>query len=72
MEIVVVGRHTEVPERFRRHVEDIIYSLFAWDSGEYRIVPGDGASSERIRTELGWRPRLEEIDTIVRTAWAWR
>ncbi len=22
MEIVVVGRHAEVPERFRRHVED--------------------------------------------------
>ena len=22
MEIVVVGRHTDVPERFRRHVED--------------------------------------------------
>jgi UDP-glucose-4-epimerase GalE len=30
------------------------------------------ASSERIRRELGWRPRYEEIDTIVETAWRWR
>lgn len=38
--------------------------------------PGDPAvlyaSSERIRRELGWRPRYEEIDTIVETAWRWR
>ncbi|ROS78514.1 ribosome hibernation-promoting factor, HPF/YfiA family [Cellulomonas sp. PhB143] len=27
MEIVVVGRHTEVPERFRRHVEDKLAKL---------------------------------------------
>jgi UDP-glucose-4-epimerase GalE len=30
------------------------------------------ASSERIRRELGWRPRFEEIDVIVETAWRWR
>ena len=30
------------------------------------------ASSERIRRELGWKPRFEDVDTIVRTAWAWR
>jgi UDP-glucose-4-epimerase GalE len=38
--------------------------------------PGDPgvlfASSARIRTELGWRPRFESIDTIVDTAWRWR
>ncbi len=38
--------------------------------------PGDPAvlfaSSERIRRELGWRPRYEDIDTIVETAWRWR
>jgi UDP-glucose-4-epimerase GalE len=38
--------------------------------------PGDPAvlyaSSERIKKELGWRPRYEEIDTIVETAWRWR
>ena len=30
------------------------------------------ASSERIRRELGWQPRFEEIDVIVETAWRWR
>jgi UDP-glucose-4-epimerase GalE len=38
--------------------------------------PGDPgvlfASSERIRTELGWSPRFEDIDVIVETAWRWR
>ncbi|MEO8521897.1 MAG: UDP-glucose 4-epimerase GalE [Acidobacteriota bacterium] len=30
------------------------------------------ASSERIRHDLGWTPRFEEIDVIVETAWRWR
>ena len=30
------------------------------------------ASSDRIRRELGWSPRYEDIDTIVETAWRWR
>lgn len=30
------------------------------------------ASSERIRRDLGWSPRFEEIDVIVETAWRWR
>ena len=38
--------------------------------------PGDPAvlyaSSDRIKRDLGWRPRYEEIDTIVETAWRWR
>jgi UDP-glucose 4-epimerase len=29
------------------------------------------ARAERIRHELGWRPRLNDLDTIVRTAYAW-
>ncbi|MBS0366479.1 MAG: UDP-glucose 4-epimerase GalE [Proteobacteria bacterium] len=29
------------------------------------------ARAQRIRTELGWAPRLDDLDTIVRTAWAW-
>jgi hypothetical protein len=33
----------------RRHIEDIVYSLFAWDDGEYAITEGDFAASERIR-----------------------
>jgi UDP-glucose-4-epimerase GalE len=37
--------------------------------------PGDPAtlvaSSERIKRELEWQPRLFELATIIRTAWAW-
>jgi UDP-glucose 4-epimerase len=37
--------------------------------------PGDPAAlvarAERIKSELGWRPRLNDLDTIVRTAYAW-
>ena len=38
--------------------------------------PGDPAvlyaSSDRIKSALGWQPRYEDIDTIVETAWRWR
>jgi UDP-glucose-4-epimerase GalE len=30
------------------------------------------ASSDRIKRDLGWRPRFEDIDVIVDTAWRWR
>ncbi len=37
--------------------------------------PGDPAvlvaSSDRIREELGWKPRFEDLETIIKTAWAW-
>jgi UDP-glucose 4-epimerase len=37
--------------------------------------PGDPAvlvaSSEKIKTELGWKPRFEELDQIVASAWEW-
>ncbi len=37
--------------------------------------PGDPArligSSERIRAELGWKPRFADIERIIATAWAW-
>jgi UDP-glucose 4-epimerase len=37
--------------------------------------PGDPAalvaSSRRISRELGWQPRLSDLDTIVATAWDW-
>jgi UDP-glucose 4-epimerase len=29
------------------------------------------ARADRIRTELGWKPRLDDLDTIVRTALEW-
>ena len=32
----------------RHHIEDILYSLFAWDTGEFVISPGD-PPGERIR-----------------------
>lgn len=38
--------------------------------------PGDPAilvaSSERIRRELGWRPKLSSLDAIVDSAWTWK
>jgi UDP-glucose 4-epimerase len=37
--------------------------------------PGDPAvlvaSSEKIRTELGWEPRFPELADIVGSAWRW-
>jgi UDP-glucose 4-epimerase len=37
--------------------------------------PGDPpaliARADRIRAQLGWRPRLDDLDTIVRTAYDW-
>ena len=29
------------------------------------------ARADRIRAQLGWRPRLDDLDTIVRTAYTW-
>lgn len=29
------------------------------------------AASDRIREELGWQPRYEDLDTMIATAWAW-
>jgi UDP-glucose 4-epimerase len=37
--------------------------------------PGDPAvlvaGNDKIRRVLGWRPRHDDLDFIVRTAWAW-
>ena len=30
------------------------------------------ASSDRIKQDLGWQPKYEEVETIVSTAWRWR
>jgi UDP-glucose-4-epimerase GalE len=30
------------------------------------------AASEKAQTELGWTPRFPDLESIVRTAWAWR
>lgn len=29
------------------------------------------ASNARARAELGWKPQLDDLETIIRTAWAW-
>jgi hypothetical protein len=42
-------KRRELLPAVRRHVEDILYSIFAWTEGDYRIVAGDGAPAERIR-----------------------
>ncbi len=37
--------------------------------------PGDPAvlvaSSEKAMRELGWKPRYDQLDDIIRTAWIW-
>jgi UDP-glucose 4-epimerase len=38
--------------------------------------PGDPAvlvaSSEKIKKELGWQPKYPDLESIIRSAWAWR
>jgi ActR/RegA family two-component response regulator len=42
-------KRRELLPAVRRHVEDIVYSLFAWDSGDYVSTPRDTAQDEKIR-----------------------
>jgi len=42
-------KRRELLPAVRRHVEDLIYSLFGWDRGVYHITREDAASAERIR-----------------------
>ena len=42
-------KRRELLPAVRRHVEDIVYSLFGWDRGHYHITPDQTASGERIR-----------------------
>jgi UDP-glucose 4-epimerase len=30
------------------------------------------ASSDKIKRELNWSPRVADLDAIVRSAWEWR
>ncbi len=56
MEIVVVGRHTEIPERFRRHVEDKLSKVA-------QLAP----RAQRVDVEVTHEknPRLSEISERV-------
>jgi UDP-glucose 4-epimerase len=29
------------------------------------------ASSEKIKTELGWQPKFQSLDRIIESAWNW-
>ncbi len=42
-------KRRELLPAVRRHVEDIVYSLFSWDRGTYYIAIDETPSSERIR-----------------------
>jgi CheY-like chemotaxis protein len=42
-------KRRELLPAVRRHVEDIIYSLFAWEEGEYAVVSEDHVADEKIR-----------------------
>ncbi|MFN0253843.1 MAG: DUF4388 domain-containing protein [Kofleriaceae bacterium] len=42
-------KRRELLPAVRRHVEDIVYSLFGWDRGTYHIVLEETPSAERIR-----------------------
>jgi hypothetical protein len=42
-------KRRELLPAVRRHVEDVLYSLFGWDHGIYRITEETSASAERIR-----------------------
>lgn len=61
-----------------REVVDTVRSVTGRDI-PIRVAPrraGDPAvlvaSSERIRKELGWRPRFSDLNSIIQTAWAWK
>jgi DNA-binding NarL/FixJ family response regulator len=42
-------KRRELLPAVRRHLEDIIYSLFAWDRGGFAVSAGGGARDEKIR-----------------------
>jgi ActR/RegA family two-component response regulator len=42
-------KRRELLPAVRRHVEDILYSLFGWDRGVYHVTTEPTASAERIR-----------------------
>jgi len=42
-------KRRELMPAVRRHLEDLVYSLFAWSSGSFVIGVGEGAPNESIR-----------------------
>lgn len=42
-------KRRELLPAVRRHVEDIVYSVFSWDNGRYVVSTDEGATDEKIR-----------------------
>jgi hypothetical protein len=42
-------KRRELYPAVRRHLEDLLYALFAWDDGVARVSPSTGARDEKIR-----------------------
>jgi len=56
-------RESELLGEVRRHYEDIVYSTFGWEAGEYGIVAGE-AAAERVR--LSTHPAALVVEGIRR------
>ena len=54
----------------RRSGDLVRLRALAVELGGVALLPL-GALADRIRAELLWRPRLDDLDTIVRSALAW-
>ncbi|TNU75942.1 ribosome-associated translation inhibitor RaiA [Miniimonas arenae] len=78
MEIVVVGRHTEVPARFRRHVEDKLGKVTQLAPYAQRVDvevthepnPRQAASSERIELTVRDRGPVVRAEASASDAYA--
>jgi len=68
---------TGVPQSVRQvidTVERVTGRRVPWTLAPRR--PGDPAvlyaTAQKAQTELGWTPRFPDLESVVRTAWAWR
>lgn len=57
-------KRRELLPAVRRHLEDLVYSVFSWPDGQFQFVRGDGNSHERIR--LAKQPAAMVIEGIRR------